>query len=102
MAIGALTWHESAYALRKSPPAARTRANAEPASTVSSHMLSTTIDDIRHGVRRLLAQPVYSLLAVLTLAAGVGGTAATSTIARGVLFDRLPFAHADEVGVFWK
>ena len=42
------------------------------------------------------------LLAVLTLALGVGGTAATYGVAGGVLFDPLPYPHADEVGVFWK
>ena len=42
------------------------------------------------------------MLAVLTLALGVGGTAATYGVARGVLFDPLPYAHEREVGVFWK
>lgn len=56
----------------------------------------------RYSVRRLLKRPGYSLLAVLTLALGVGGTASTYGIVRGVLFDTLPYLHASEVGVFWK
>jgi putative ABC transport system permease protein len=60
------------------------------------------IDDVRHGVRRLLARPGYALLTVITLALGVGGTASTYGVVRGVLFDPLPYAHAGEVGVFWK
>jgi predicted permease len=50
----------------------------------------------------LVARPGYALLAVLTLALGVGGTAATYGVARGVLFEPLPYANEREVGVFWK
>ena len=65
-------------------------------------MLSTLIADARYSVRRLVARPGYALLAVLTLALAVGGTAATYGVARGVLFEPLPYANAREVGVFWK
>lgn len=39
-------------------------------------MLSSWIADAHYGARRLRARPGYALLAVLTLALGVGGTAA--------------------------
>jgi putative ABC transport system permease protein len=65
-------------------------------------MFQTWLADLRHASRRLRAQPAYALLAVLTLALGVGGTAAAYGVARGVLFDPLPYANAGEVGVFWK
>ena len=65
-------------------------------------MLRTTIDDVRHSVRRLLARPVHALVTVITLALGVGGTASIYGVSRGVLFDALPYGHAREVGVFWK
>ena len=65
-------------------------------------MLGTWIADVHYSVRRLWARPGYALLAVLTLALGVGGTAAVYGVARGVLFDPLPYAHEREVGVFWK
>ena len=64
--------------------------------------MATWIADARYSVRRLLKRPAYGLLAVLTLALGVGGTASTFGIVRGVLFDPLPYPHAAEVGVFWK
>ena len=54
-------------------------------------MLITLIADVRYSLRRLVARPGYALLAVLTLALGVGGTAATYGVARGVLF----VAHTD-------
>src|SRR5687768_5071196 len=65
-------------------------------------MMGTWIADVRYSVRRLRARPGYALLAVLTLALGVGGTAATYGVTRGVLFAPLPYSHAREVGVFWK
>jgi putative ABC transport system permease protein len=65
-------------------------------------MFGTLIADVRQTVRRLRTRSGYALLAVLTLALGVGGTAATYGIARGVLFDPLPYPNAHETGVFWK
>ena len=38
--------------------------------------MESWIRDARYGVRRLSTRPTYTLLAVLTLALGVGGTAA--------------------------
>ena len=64
-------------------------------------MLRSWITDAHFAARRLRARPVYALLAVLTLALGVGGTAAVSGIARGLLLDPLPYANEDEVGAFW-
>jgi putative ABC transport system permease protein len=65
-------------------------------------MLEAWIADARYSVRRLWARPGYALLAVLTLALGVGGTAATYGVTRSVLFDTLPYTRADEAGLFWK
>ena len=64
-------------------------------------MLTTWITDARYAARRLRARPAYTLLAVLTLALGIGGTAAVFGVARPVLLDPLPYAHTEEVGVFW-
>lgn len=60
------------------------------------------IADVRYATRRLRARPAYAMLAALTLALGVGGTAAVYGIARGLLFDPLPYAHERELGVFWE
>ncbi|MBC7894064.1 MAG: ABC transporter permease, partial [Cytophagaceae bacterium] len=59
------------------------------------------IIDVRYAMRRLLRRPTYALLATLTLALGVGGTAAIFAIARGLLLDPLPIANEQDVGVFW-
>lgn len=60
------------------------------------------IAEVRYTARRLWTRPGYALLAVLTLALGVGGTASVYGVARDVLFEPLPYMHEREVGVFWK
>jgi putative ABC transport system permease protein len=57
--------------------------------------------DSSYAVRILRRRPVYALLSVLTLALGIGGTAAAFGVAHGVLLSPLPFAHERELGVFW-
>lgn len=64
-------------------------------------MLKGILADIRYAARRLRARPTYSLLAILTLALGIGGTAAIFGIARPILFEQLPYSHAGEVVRFW-
>lgn len=64
--------------------------------------MESWIMDLRYTFRRLLARPTYVLLAVLTLALGVGGTAAILSIVRGLLLEPLPYAREAEVAVFWN
>jgi predicted permease len=58
--------------------------------------------DARFAVRRLRARPAYALLAVLTLALGVGGTAAVYGIARPFLLDPLPYPDEGRLVAFWS
>ena len=54
-----------------------------------------------YALRILRRRPLYALLSVLTLALGIGGTAAVFGVAQGVLLSPLPYAHERELGVFW-
>jgi predicted permease len=76
------------------PPANAYRPGGPP-------MLKSWITDARYAARRLWTRPTYSVLAVLTLALGIGGTAAVFGIARPLILEPLPYAHEREVGVFW-
>jgi putative ABC transport system permease protein len=64
-------------------------------------MIEGWIIDARYAARRLRSRPTYSLLAILTLALGAGGTAAIYSLARSLLLDPLPYAREQELAVFW-
>lgn len=46
--------------------------------------------DVRYGIRMLVKQPGYALIAVLTLALGIGATTAIFTLIQGVLLSPPP------------
>lgn len=53
--------------------------------------------DLRHGARALRRAPAFTLVAVLTLACGIGATTAVFTVVQGVLIEPLPYVDADEL-----
>ena len=56
--------------------------------------------DARHAVRRLVRRPRYATLAILTLALGIGGSAAVFGIARAIFLDPLPYKDPDSIALF--
>ena len=64
-------------------------------------MLPVFLSDAQFALRWLRSRPAYAILSVLTLALGVGGTAAIFGIARPVLLNALPYANADRAVMFW-
>src|SRR5687767_7486812 len=63
--------------------------------------MESWIMDARYAARRLVRRPLYATLAVLTLALGIGGTAAIFGIARTILLDPLPYRTEQELASFW-
>ena len=59
------------------------------------------LDDLRQdltfGVRAWLRAPLFALLAVLTLALGIGANAAVFGVVKSVLLDRLPYADPERL-----
>ncbi|MGE0042434.1 MAG: ABC transporter permease [Vicinamibacterales bacterium] len=53
--------------------------------------------DIRHAFRSLGRTPGFTALAVLTLAVGIGGTAAVFSVVNGVLLQPLPYPDASRI-----
>jgi putative ABC transport system permease protein len=63
--------------------------------------MESWIMDARYAARRLVRRPLYTTLAILTLALGIGGTAAIFGIARTILLDPLPYRAEEELASFW-
>jgi predicted permease len=53
--------------------------------------------DLRYGVRSALRTPLFSLLAIVTIALGIGANAAVFGVVKSVLLDALPYADADRI-----
>ena len=58
--------------------------------------------DVRFAVRQLVKRPAFSLLAVVTLALGIGGTVALSSVAQGILLRPLPVEDEARLVTFWS
>ena len=53
--------------------------------------------DVHYAVRSLFRAPLFSLLAIVTLAVGIGANAAVFGVVKSVLLDALPYTDAERI-----
>src|SRR5690242_15425315 len=53
--------------------------------------------DVRYALRRLRANPGFTLVSILTLALGTGAATTIFSVVNPILFESLPYPHADRL-----
>jgi predicted permease len=63
--------------------------------------LEDLVHDLRHSVRTLRHSPTFTIVALLTLAIGIGATTAVFSVVNSVLLKPLAYPHAEELVAVW-
>jgi hypothetical protein len=75
----------------------RARHRPVPRSKQRRHPVGSLTHDIRFALRLLYRQPSFTIVAVVTLALGIGATTAVFTVVNGVLLRPLPYREPDRL-----
>jgi predicted permease len=69
---------------------------------IRSALVEDSVRDVRQGLRVLRRAPGFTAAALLTLALGIGGTAAIFSVVRAVVLEPLPYRDPERLVAVWE
>jgi putative ABC transport system permease protein len=64
--------------------------------------MNSLLNDLRFGLRMMIRNPVFSFIAIITLALGIGANTAIFSVVDAVLLRPLPYPSADRLVFLWS
>src|SRR5262249_20703535 len=71
-------------------------------STLKGGIIQSVIQDLRYGARMLMKKPGFTLIAVITLAAGIAANTTIFSIADAMILRPFNFPHQERLVMIWE